>query len=374
MQSSIQLKIGIDCRMLDWGGVGRYTKGLIQGLSQIPTHHKFILICHSKDEIHLGKLNNFEIIETNLPVFSLRHIKAFSQLVNDLNVDVFHSPHFIYPWFYKGKGVATIHDLIPFKYPKTISFINRIKFILAIKATIRKADRIISVSNNTKKDIVDLLGCNNSKVTTIYEAVDENFRPLPQNEVSETLKKYRIDFDYFLYVGAYKPHKNIEGLVKAYNSLPDETKDRYKLVVIGKKDDRFPEVDLLIKKKKLTRHIIQIDNVEEAELVDIYNAAEIFIFPSFYEGFGLPPLEAMSCGTPIIASNTSSLPEILGQNALLIDPYNVNDLTEAIRFLLSDKDLKNNLKDKGLSHIKTFSWQKMAEETLAIYENVANSS
>lgn len=373
MQFSVKLRIAIDCRMLSWGGVGRYTQGLIQGLSQIPTHHKFILICHSKEEVHLEKPNNFEIIETKLPVFSLRHLKAFSRLVNNSKVDVFHSSHFIYPWFYIGKGVATIHDLIPMKYPKTISFINRIKFILMTKYTLKKASNLITVSNNTKKDIVGIFNYDDSRISVIYEAVDDYFYPQPKDIVQKVLSKYRVDKDYFLYVGACKPHKNIIGLVNAYSLLPIEIKEKYSLVLVGKKDRRYLEVDNFIRTNRLTDFVIQLENVSDNELPSIYSGAEIFIFPSYYEGFGLPPLESMACGTPVISSNTSSLPEVLGNNAIFINPDKPDEISSKILGLLSNANLKSELSTKGINHVKTFSWKETAEETLKVYEKIASS-
>lgn len=371
MFSTQPLNIAIDCRMLDWGGVGRYTEGLIRGLSQISTHHKFILICHSKEEMYLEKLNNFKIIETNLPVFSLRHIKAFSQLVSNLNLDVFHSPHFIYPWFYKGKGVATIHDLIPLKFPKTLFFKERTRFLVANKFTINKVNHIITVSNNTKKDIIDLLKIDESKISTIYEAADNFNNEI--NNLNIDINDLNLPDEFILYVGAFRLHKNIKGILNAYKFLPEVIKEKYKLVFVGKDDTRYIPFEKLVKNFNLEKYIFRINSVSKEQLVNVFKKAKLLLMPSFYEGFGLPALEAMSLGTPVIASDVSSFPEILGNNAVLVDPFNVKGISEAILLLLDNREKYEYYKSKGIKRATDFSWLKTAEETIKVYEKVGFS-
>lgn len=364
----IVLRIAIDCRMLGWGGVGRYTKGLVQGLQSPKASHKFIIICNS-DHCFDDMPDNFEANIVDQPVFSNKANWALSKVLNNLELDIFHSPHFIYPWFYKGKGIVTIHDLIPFRYPDTMFMKDRLKFSAAVRLAARKASHIISVSESTKKDIVELLGKPAAKITTIYESVDNNFSDKQTDAGDYT----DLPSDFLLYVGAFRLHKNIDGILRSYMQLPQDIKEKYPLVFIGKEDPRYLDFSKLVKQLGLERNVIRMENVPEYMLANIYRRAKILLMPSFYEGFGLPALESMSCGTPVIASNVSSFPEVLGDSAILVDPYDHNAIASAILSVIKDDKLCRLYADKGLKRAAEYSWERTARETVAVYEKVASS-
>lgn len=367
------LTIGIDCRMLGWGGIGRYTRGLIHGLQEVKTDNKFKLVCSPDDIPETSNKEIFDIVECPYPVFSLRHMADFGLLLNRLKIDLFHSPHFIYPWLYNGSGVATIHDLIPIKYPKTISLPGKFKFNLALKRTLKNVNSIIAVSQSTKKDLLNIYNIKDSNITVTYEAVDKNFYPRGENEIKEAKGLLGLDSEYVLYVGPYKPHKNVPGIITAYQMLPEELKRSHKLVLVGRKDKRYREADRLIEKFELTDNVIQLENLNDQQLATIYCGAKAFVFMSFYEGFGLPPLEAMACRVPVLTSNNSSLVEMYDGKALIVDPNDHRQIAEGITNLLLDKKLRDDLIERGEKYVHSFSWKKMAEQTVDVYECIAPS-
>lgn len=366
-----RLTVGIDCRMLGWGGIGRYTRGLIYGLQQIDVPHDFVLIAHPEFQSQISKTENFKLVTNSHPVFSVTNAVSFSSFVNRLKIDLFHSPHFIYPWFYQGPGVATIHDLIPVKYPKTISAVNRLKFMMALKLTVKKAGGIIAVSNSTKNDLTGIFDIPEKKIKVTYEAVDKNFYPRESGCINGVREKFGLDGDYMVYVGAYKPHKNICGIIRAYNLLPLRLKEACALVLAGRRDSRYRVVDDLIDRFGIRDRVIQIEEISDEDLAAVYSGAKAMVFPSFYEGFGLPPLEAMACNVPVLTSNTSSLGEMYEGKALTVDPENDKEIAGGIESLLSDQKLREDYIKKGAEHVRQFSWDKMAEQTVGVYEAAA---
>lgn len=361
-----RLKIGIDGRMLGWGGVGRYTKGLIEGLQSLDTEHRFFIICNS-GHCFDNLAPNFKIKVIDQPVFSNMANLSLSRLLNSLDIDVFHSPHFIYPWFLKGRGIATVHDLIPYRFPKTMFLKDRLKFKAAVRLTLRKANHVIAVSGSTKKDIVELLGHKDSKISIIYEGIDRDFTGLIEKDSFPP----ELPQEFLLYVGAFRLHKNINGILESYKNLPPDIKEKYPLVFVGKEDPRYLDFTRIVRQSGLEQNVIRLENVSEDELVSIYKSAKLLLMPSFYEGFGLPALESMRCGTPVIASNLSSFPEILGDSAILADPYDVDSISKAILLLLNNQEKYEFYVNKGLEKAATYSWSKAARETLEVYEKVA---
>jgi len=367
------MRIGIDARMIDWSGVGRYTQNLLKGLAAVDKENQYVLFCHHQSANLAPEAPNFATTIVTHPVFSMSSQLSWAREVNQANLDIFHSPHFVLPLLFAPSSVVTIHDLIPLLFPGNLrSKAAQMYYTTMIKLTTKKAERIIAVSNRTKEDLIKNLGISVRKITVIPEAADERYRPLEKEkgDFRTVLKKY-ASHQFLLYVGNYKPHKNLIRLVEAFDQALPELPKGSQLVIVGPRDKRYPEIGRLVKKLALEKSVILAGYVSEEELLILYNSATAFVFPSLYEGFGLPPLEAMACGLPVISSNLSSLPEVVGKAALSINPEDVEDMRRAIVGVFSDEELRQDLRRKGLARAKKFSWEKTAEMTLEVYEEVA---
>ena len=242
---------------------------------------------------------------------------------------------------------------------------------MTIKSAINKAKKIIAVSRSTAKDLQQVLHVPSNKMQVIYEGVNAQFGPVDDvHSLLSTLHKYGIEKSFLLYTGVWRDHKNLKGLIQAFRILIKK-EHNLQLVITGKKNNIYAEeiFDLtadLVEEKK----VIFTDLVNEEELVHLIDSAQVYVFPSFYEGFGLPPLEAMQCHTPVAASNTSCIPEICGDNAVYFNPHNPEDMAQAIEKLLTDKDLYFRLQQSGADHVKKFSWSKMSRQIHDLYLDV----
>lgn len=295
---------------------------------------------------------------------------ALPRLLGRGNVDVLHIPGFAGPRMTKNiKKVVTVHDLIGIIYPGNLAPVSRFYWRTWLPACVKSADLIISVSENTKRDMIRLLNIPERKIRVIYSAAHESFRPIQNSQsLREHIKKYGIDSKYILTVSTIEPRKNMVNLIKAFAVyLNSSAGQDISLVIVGKKGWGYNECVKAALEAGLEDNVIFCDYIDEKDLPIIYNLAELFIFPSFYEGFGLPVLEAMSCGTPTICSNTSSLPELTGDAAILIDPLDNAAMTDAINHVLSDEAFRDKLSGKGLERSARFSWDQTAQETVKVY-------
>ena len=348
------MKIGIYSDILEntATGVENYTKNLILNLKIRP------IIIYSKEKIDLSIFKDFPKIHWKRKHFlgSTSFYAFFKPLRT--NLDLVHCPTVSTPFFCKSKTklILTVHDLIPLIFPQYHNLRRNIYFRLFLKPALTRADKIIAVSNNTKADLIKYFHLSEAKIKVIHLGVDNKFKPTINKEI---LIKYNLPTDYLLFVGTLEPRKNLERLIQAYNSLHITQK----LVIVGKKGWDY---------KKLLKHknIQFTDYVEEKDLPAIYSQAKLFIYPSLYEGFGLPVLEAMACGCPTITSNLSSLPEVAGDAALLINPYSVQDIARAINKLLNNSQLRLELSRKGLIQSKKFTWKQCAAQTYQLYQEV----
>ena len=225
-------------------------------------------------------------------------------------------------------------------------------------------------SNSTKNDIIKFYPRYEDKIKVIYLGVESHFFPRSSQEVEKVLNKYNFNFKYFLFLGTVEPRKNIVRVVDAFIRLKQEENIEHKLVIIGRKGWLYKEILEKISKTPFSHDIVFSDFMSDNDLPFLYSGAEIFLYPSLYEGFGLPVLEAMSCGSPVITSNLSSLPEVAGDAAILVDPMNVEEIVQAMEKLLRDRELRKELKRKSLERAKFFSWDMAAKETLHLYEDI----
>ncbi|MCK4431428.1 MAG: glycosyltransferase family 4 protein [Candidatus Aminicenantes bacterium] len=376
------MKIGLDVDSLTIksGGIGRYAVNLINHVAKILLNEGqneiFIFFHHSFDRDLIHKHSHLKFIDkyTNIKSNVLRKGIFLPFSMRRLKMDLFHGlDHIGIPFLYEDKRckyVVTIHDLITRIYPSKFTKKHRLVQNTLLPHILRKADRIIAVSNSTKNDIIKFYPEYAHKIKVIYEGVESQFFPRSNHEIEKTLDKYNVDFRYILFLGTVEPRKNIIRVVDAFIQLKQEGNIEQKLIITGRKGWLYKDIIEKINKTPFSQDIIFTDFVDDEDLPSLYSGAEIFLYPSLYEGFGLPVLEAMSCGSPVITSNLSSLPEIAGDAAILVDPMNVEEIVQAMEKLLRDRELRKELKRKSLERAKFFSWEMAAKETLHLYEDI----
>jgi len=370
------MKIGIDARMYGYAqtGIGNYIRHLLKNILEVDKENKYVVF-----------LLPSEFDSFNVPGEKVKKVKvrskwySFSEqflLPIELyreKLDLMHFTHFNSPILYFKKSVVTIHDVIPHFFPgrKMKSAARKAAFKAVFSSSIAKASKIITVSQNTKTDIVRYFRADNNKIIVIYLGVDNQFRKQRDKKVLSLLReKYNINKPFIFYTGVWRNHKNLAGLIRAYHILKNKYKLNCNLVFGGKEDLHYQEARKLWENLKLEKDIVRVGFIDQKELPIFYNSAEVFVIPSFYEGFGLVGLEAMACGTPVVSSNKASLPEILGDCALYFDPENPEEMAEKINMVLSNKVLRNELAKKGLEQAKEYNWKKMARETLEVYKSL----
>jgi glycosyltransferase involved in cell wall biosynthesis len=368
------MRIGIDARLVFYNraGIGQYILQLTEALASLDfKDDKFLLLQSRKDKSPIVSDNHrFQRKLLWTPSHNRFEQPALSFEVSRLGLDLLHSPDFIPPFKRNFKSVITIHDLAFLLYPHFLTK-ESARYYGQIDQAWRKTDHIIAVSEATKRDSIKMLGVPEKKITVIQEAANPIYRSVPEEEARQRVQeKYKLETDFILFVSTIEPRKNLPGLLQAYRRLRDEYKRQELLVLAGSKGWLWEEVYETVNKLNLEKQVIFMGRVPSADLVYLYNAARFLVHPSFYEGFGLTPLEAMTCGAPVIVSNTSSLPEVVGDAAVLIDPHDMDGLTVAMWRLLQDEELRQELICKGLKRAKQFSWKRAAEQTLEVYHKV----
>lgn len=375
-----RMRIGIDCRIFSsrFTGIGRYTYELVRHFIKLNDEqnlkHEIILFFNQPEYKHFTPPNpSVKKILVSSPHYSLKEQTTFLHKLNQEKLDIVHFPHFNVPLLYRKPYVVTIHDLTLSFFPgrKMTKWYHRLAYNITIKNAVKTARKIIAVSENTKQDIIENLNIEAKKIHTIYNGISEIFHIKDPLKTAHTLKKYRIKSPFLLYTGVHRNHKNLPRLVEALNILLTEKNLDLHLVITGKPDPLYPEVQKTVKKFHLENQVTFTNLVSEDELVDLYNAALTYVFPSLYEGFGFPPLESMRCGTPVAASNTSSIPEICGEeNAIYFDPYSANEIADKIALLYKNSQLQVELIEKGIQHSAKFNWTTCAKKTFQLLTHV----
>jgi len=365
----VNMKIAIDYRWVfpHISGIGRYTSNLVSALAAQDKKNEYILIANKGQ-----KISGFNVITVPYGVYSLKNQLCLPRLLQKMKIDVFHSPNFMIPLRISRstKVVITIHDMIPWLFPEFTPKAKKTRlqwlFKYIIKRAAARADKIISVSENTAKDIVATLNVPREMVAVIYNGLNSDCF---QADINEDIGIR----DYILFVGRADPYKNLSGLIRAYNNLVIKHKIDNKLLIVGQEDSRYPEVKELVAELQLQDKIVFYGYASPKELKDLYVNAAVYVLPSFYEGFGLPPLEAMAKGVPVAASNAPALAEVLGDNALLFDPDNIDNIADTIFKIIDNKGLAEELSKKGSLHARKFTTAKMAKETIAVYQSILDT-
>lgn len=357
----------------EFTGIGRYVFELVHRLAELDKKNHYVLFMNEEEYGKFEERKNISKVMVEAKHYSLAEQVGFLMALRSAKLDLMHFTHFNAPLFYRRPSVLTIHDLTLSFFPgkKMNSWVHRLAYNLVLKNSVRHAKKIIAVSENTKQDLIDILKVSPSRVDVVYEGVSEKFSPKKNLEANaEVLKKYCISKEFLLYTGVWRGHKNLVNLIRAFARLisGDSAIDA-QLVITGNEDPYYPEVKRTVKELGIEHAVIFPGLVNEEELLSLYQSAKLYVFPSLYEGFGLPPLEAMRCGTPVVASKTACIPEVCGEeNALYFDPYDPTEMADVIQRVWVDETLQKELHEHGLKHSLKFSWDKMAEKTLEIYE------
>lgn len=369
------MNIAIDARGANWyagTGIGTYTIELLKYITKHDNTNNYHLYWWGTNYKEFNFNNNI-----SLSIASKKHHRFFEEyyIPNNLklkNIDVYHVPQ-------NGIGlpskksciyISTIHDLIPYVMPETVGRGYLKKFISQMPEIIQNSDIIITVSEFSKKDIMRIFDVEEDKIMVTHLAADDYFKPIDKNICKDFLKNnYNIDTEYLLYIGGFSPRKNVKSILLAYSRLIKDIRDRYKIVIVGSSKDEHSFLISLANSLNISDNIIFTGYVPYQDLPYFYSGATIFLYPSLYEGFGLPPLESMSCKTAVITSNVSSIPEVVEDAALLINPFDAEELKESIEKLIVDEKLRDEIAEKGYEHSKNFSWDITAKKTLDIYYN-----
>lgn len=367
-------------------GIGRYCYELVENLIALDNENDYVFFLNEPEygefvkekEGILGsgrpKENGseqvFKAVKVDAPHYSLKEQWAFAKVLKKENLDLMHFTHFNAPIFYRRPCVVTIHDLTLSFFPgkKLTKWYHRMGYHIVLKSILKRAKKIIAVSKNTELDLHRLYNFTRGKTVMIHEAVGEKFKELPVEEVAMTVGKFGIDKEYILYTGVHRDHKNVVGLIGGFAKLVNDYGFDGYLIITGKENPHYPEVKATIEKLGLGNGVKLVGHVEEGDLVGLYNGATIYAYPSFYEGFGLPALEAFACGTAVCASDKSCIPDICMDSAMYFDPKNLGEMAEKFAELIRNTGLRNHLVEKGRARLKDFSWRKMAEETLNVYK------
>ncbi len=369
------MRIGIDARMYGVKaatGIGGYIQNLIEQLAKIDSDNEYILFMNDPAFSEFQPQNSrFKKIKVDIKWYSWAEQLIFPIILFRYNLDLVHFPNFNTPIFYFKKSVVTIHDITPIFYPGPIvkkSKIRRLAYWLVLRLSILKAKTIITPSNHTKDGITKHLKIKTKKIKVVYLGFDSKLvNRSSQPEINQVLSKYAITKPYLLYLGVWRDHKNLVGLIKAFAILRIKNQLDYQLVLGGAADQNYPEISQAINESPVKNQIITPGFIAEKELGLIYQGAKLFVLPSFCEGFGLVALEAIHCQIPVVSSQSTSLPEILGDSAVYFDPADPKDIAQKISNVATNKDLINTMVSKGQKQLLKYDWCQCAQTTLNIY-------
>lgn len=368
------LRIGIDATAIPSRrvGAGNYIFNLVRKLAEIDAENQYFVF---SKPAHIVEWNldkpNFSFLPISVGILPLRlawEQTVLPAIVRRYKIDVLHSPHYTIPLLNPSRSVVTFCDMTFFLYPKLHSFWKRVFFNSMMRISSRRASGIITISESTKRDLLCIFKGISNKVHAIPLGVDSIFSPIKdQNSIRQICSRHGLQMgEYILFVGLLEPRKNIPILLHAFRELVDRGIQK-RLAIVGKRGWMYDNIFSTVQSLDLRDFVVFTNYVPEEELPYLYNGACLFVYPSFYEGFGLPVLEAMSCGTPVVTSNISSMPEIVGDAGLLVDPYNVRQLANAILRIVDDDDYRRSMQERGLQRAAQFSWEKTARKTINVY-------
>lgn len=371
------MRIAIDAHSVGTGlgGNESYATNLIEALAEIDSSNEYTIYVTKATarQRFENRWLNFKV-RTTLPHTPLIRIPlSLSRELRRNPVDVLHV-QFTAPPFPPCPVVVSIHDLSFEHFPQAFKRRSRVQLRMTVRSSAREAAQILTLSEFVRHDVIKTYGINGEKVTAIPLAAADRFSPVTDpTELQRIKQKYGIHEDYILTVGAIQPRKNLPRLLEAYSLLRHSHSDVKlpRLVLVGKLAWLYDETLRRVKELGLTDSVTLTGYVPEEDLPGLYSGATCFVYPSYFEGFGLPPLEAMQCGAPTIVGNLTSLPEVVGNASILVDPFEVKDIASALSRLITDSELRASLRTAGLQRARLFDWRDTAKKTLAVYERAA---
>ncbi len=368
------MRIAIDARKLHDFGIGTYIRNLLRELAKIDQTTEYVLLCNPEDTVVAATLGeNFRAVVEGAGHYSLTEQISVPLAVRRERVNLFHAPHYVLPALTPGRTVVTIHDCIHLMFPEYLQ--HRMGYAYArasLWIAAHKSNRIFTVSEQSKRDILRFFKVPPNKIVVTPNAIDDRFSVAPSEElVRQTRERYQLGRPYILYVGNIKPHKNLERLIEAFHYVRSQGRSELELLIIGDEISKLQALRRAVHKYNLHRHVRFHGYVPHETLAVLYRLASVFVFPSLYEGFGLPPLEAMASGTPVVTSNVSSLPEVVGDAAVLVDPYSAEAIAEGILTVLHSAHLRADLRRRGFARVQEYSWARSVQRVRQIYEEVA---
>jgi glycosyltransferase involved in cell wall biosynthesis len=366
------VRIGIDARLADYtvAGIVRYTVQLTRALKALDSGHRFVALRSRHPKVDPPAIPADETLPLHTPPHHRIERFALPWELRGANLDVLHSPDFIPapgPW----RKVITVHDLAYLRMPWLLTRQSR-RYYGGIRKAVVQADAIIAVSEATARDLQELVDVPATKVQVIHEAADADLAPMSREEAARAVRqRYAIEPPYVLFVGTIEPRKNLPTLIEAVGLLRREMPVR--LVVAGRRGWLSEPVFDTVRRLAAADGVAFLGEVRPAELRSLYCAAEVLALPSLYEGFGLPPLEAMACGTPAVVSNVPALAEVVGDAGVLVQPDNPEDIANGLAWVIGNPAFRSTLVERGLARAASFSWERAARETLAVYERAAQA-
>jgi glycosyltransferase involved in cell wall biosynthesis len=375
------MRIGIDATALPPQpvGAGNYIIQLIRALAKADINAQLVIFAQKKSpaliDLPVESSIEWRIVKDMSPgsrmIWEQSRLPA---LVNNTNLDLLHSLHYTRPLRLSCASVVTFHDMTFFLFPQLHTRARRLFFPTVMRTSARQADAIITVSESTRQDAIRLLSIDPGKVFTTQLGVDPTFRPINDiGEMDDVAAKYDLHENFILYLGTIEPRKNLPVLIRAFRQLVDSG-SKHKLVLVGKYGWMYKEVLDLVDDLDLENMVRFTGYIPQEELPLVYNLASLFVYPTKYEGFGLPALEAMACGVPVITTKIASLPEIVGDAGILIPSNNIEELFNAMSRVLEDQALREKLTSDGQLRAKKFSWERTAQLTWQVYQQVMKSS
>ena len=368
------MRIAIDARKLRDFGIGTYIRNILMELSRLDRETEYVVLCRP-DDMSSGDVlgQNFRMVPETAPSYSLGEQFRIPLSLARERVQLVHEPHYVLPPLIQCRSVVTIHDCIHLMFPQYLP--SRLAYVYAkgsMWTASKKANRILTVSEASKRDILRFFDVPPEKVVVAPNAIDERFlAPADPERTDLVQQRYQLDHPFVLYVGNIKPHKNLERLIDAFGRARPRCPDDLKLIIVGDEISKYPALRQSVHKHKLDKHVRFLGFQPMETLATFYRLARAFVFPSLYEGFGLPPLEAMACGTPVVTSNVSSLPEVAGGAALLVDPYDADAIAAGIVQAVTDETLRADLIKRGEERARSFSWTQSVKKIHQIYMDVA---
>jgi glycosyltransferase involved in cell wall biosynthesis len=362
--------IAVDARKYFDYGIGSYIQNLASALSGMQTGHRFTLLASRGEIGRIHPPEGWMTMKADYGKYSVGEVAFLGRKALAAGVELFHEPHYTLPSGLRGRSVVTIHDLIHLKLPQYFTLLQRTYAKEMLRHAVRSAGAIIAVSQKTKDDILEKFGVVGDRVAVIHNGIRPVFQRMEDRELVGRFRTVRgLPHPFILYVGNVKPHKNIPALLDSFAALHSENSDIV-LVFAGGSCLRDSALSEQCRKLRIQEAIRDLGQLAEPDLVAAYNAAELVVLPSWYEGFGFPALESMACETPVVVSNGGALPEVVGDAACVFDLARPEELTEAMRGLMGDSEKRRQLIEKGKRRSASFSWQKTGQQTLDVYEKV----